>query len=167
MLTRKQFYKLLPVACDWAEKQERYIIEHGVPLNNDQQFDAHLIGIKEINKVRLLKVDKIPAPSIPELKRATELTGLLSSNARGVTFRFGIYIKKDFWNQRSLVVHELSHTMQYERLGGFKPFLEQYLNECITVGYPNGSLEQEAIRIEKEIYAYHHIYNITDTKKIK
>src|SRR6266487_3970556 len=120
MLTRKQFYKLLPVACDWAEKQERYIIEHGVPLN-----------------------------------------------ASGVTFRFVIYIKKDFWNQRSLVVHELSHTMQYERLGGFKPFLEQYLNECITVGYPNGSLEQEAIRIEKEIYAYHHIYNITDTKKIK
>ena len=52
----------------------------------------------------------------------------------------------------SMVVHELVHTLQYERFGGFRPFLEEYLFECITPpGYPFGPLEQEAKRIEHEM----------------
>lgn len=39
----------------------------------------------------------------------------------------------------------LVHTRQFERLGGFLPFLQQYLQECITVGYPAALVEQEAI----------------------
>ena len=50
-----------------------------------------------------------------------------------------------------LVVHELAHTAQYERLGGFKPFLKAYLEEWLTVGYPNGPLEQEAKQWETKI----------------
>ena len=42
-------------------------------------------------------------------------------------------------------MHELVHTSQYERLGGFMPFLQQYLNEYITIGYPEAPMEQEAI----------------------
>jgi len=49
------------------------------------------------------------------------------------------------------LVHELVHTGQYERLGGVRPFLERYLRECLTIGYPMGALEQEAIRIAEEI----------------
>ncbi|SRR6266496_1082597 len=150
-ITPAQFHKLLPLACNWAEQQEAYVIKNGVPLDNQRKVDAYLIGIKKINRVRLLRVDKIPTPSLPELKSAAELTGLLSSNTIGLTFRYGIYIRTGFWNQRRLLVHELTHTMQYERLGGFKRFLEQYLNECLTDGYPFGFLEQEAIRIEKEM----------------
>jgi hypothetical protein len=150
-MTLEELDLLLPLTCYWAKQQESYITKNGAPLDNDQKIDAYLIGIKKINKVRLLKVDQIPTPSIPELKNAAENTGLLSSSTIGVTFRYGIYIRSDFWNQRSLLIHELTHTMQYERLGGFKPFLEQYLNECITVKYPNGSLEQEAIEMEKEM----------------
>jgi hypothetical protein len=52
-----------------------------------------------------------------------------------------------------LVVHELAHTAQYERLGGFHPFLSAYLGECLTVGYPNGPLEQEAKEWERKIFA--------------
>jgi hypothetical protein len=37
------------------------------------------------------------------------------------------------------------HTAQYERLGGIEPFLRQYLRECLTIGYPEAPLEQEAI----------------------
>lgn len=37
------------------------------------------------------------------------------------------------------------HTMQYERMGGFAPFLRQYLGECPDVGYLNSPLEREAI----------------------
>lgn len=155
MITKEQFNKLLPLACDWATEQEKFILEKGIPLNDDQQIDAFLLSVKEIKKVRLLKVDKIPTPSIPELKAAVEYTGLLAESTIGVTFRYGIYIRSDCWNQRRLVVHELTHTMQYERLGGIAPFLAQYLDECFSVGYPNGALEQEAWRLEKEICTFH------------
>jgi hypothetical protein len=41
--------------------------------------------------------------------------------------------------------------MQYERFGGVLPFLRQYLTECLTVGYPEAPLEQEAIALSKTI----------------
>ena len=44
-----------------------------------------------------------------------------------------------------MVVHELVHTFQYERLGSVEAFLAQYLQECLTIGYPAAPLEQEAI----------------------
>lgn len=151
MVTPEQFKVLLPLACEWAQQQEKRILENGVALNVDQQIDAFLVGIKDPSIVRLLKVDRVPVPSHPALKAAVEMTGLISTTTAGVSFRYGIYIRSDCWNQRVLVVHELVHTMQYERLGGFKPFLNQYLLECLTYGYPLGSLEQEAKRIEKDI----------------
>jgi hypothetical protein len=63
---------------------------------------------------------------------AAEKTGLISPMTIGLTLRYGIFIRSEFWGERRLVVHELVHTAQYERLGGFRPFLEQYLRECIT-----------------------------------
>jgi len=69
----------------------------------------------------------------------------------GLTLRYGIFIRSDCWGERRLVVHELVHTLQYERLGGFMPFLQQYLHECITIGYPAAPMEQEAKRIEREM----------------
>jgi len=63
-------------------------------------------------------------------------------------------LQSDSWGERRLVVHELAHAAQYERLGGFQAFLEQYLSECITLpGYPFGPLEREANRIERETCA--------------
>ena len=49
------------------------------------------------------------------------------------------------------MVHELAHTIQYERLGGIKPFLRAYLEECLSLGYPNGPLEQKAKEWEGKI----------------
>ncbi len=31
------------------------------------------------------------------------------------------------------------------RMGGFQQFLQQYLLECLTIGYPDAPMEQEAI----------------------
>ena len=87
------------------------------------------------------------------LREAAETTGLISPLTAGLTLRYGIFIQSESWGERRLVVHELAHTLQYERLGGFRPFLEQYLYECITPGYPFGPLEQEAKRIEHEMCA--------------
>ena len=65
----------------------------------------------------------------------------------------GIFIRDDHWDSRRLVVHQLAHTMQYERLGSIESFLRQYLHECITTGYLAAPMEQEAKRIERETCA--------------
>ena len=82
---------------------------------------------------------------------AEDQEGLISPLTIGLTLRYGIYIRADHWGDRRLVMHELAHTAQYERLGGFEGFLRQYLGECLTIGYPEAPLEQEARRIEREI----------------
>ena len=152
MITRALLKLVLPLACSWAEEQERAIHREGVVLSSSQIEDARRIGVKEPLRVRLRVVEEIPLPLHPVLKAAAEKTGLISPHTIGLTLRYGIFIRSDCWGDRSLVVHELAHTAQYERLGGFHPFLEQYLDECITPpGYPFGPLEQEAKRIEREM----------------
>jgi hypothetical protein len=152
MISEATFQTLLPLACSWAEKQEAVILRDGVALTASQLADARRIGIVHPERVRLRVVDEIPMPSHPLLRQAAETTGMLSPLTAGLTLRYGIFIRADCWGDRRLVVHELAHTAQYERFGGFRPFLEQYLRECIMPpGYPFGVLEQEAKRVEGEI----------------
>jgi len=37
-------------------------------------------------------------------------------------------------------------------LGGFRPFLEKYLRECLSIGYPAVPMEREAIATERRLY---------------
>ncbi len=144
---------VLPMACAWAEEQEAVILRDGVALTASQIADARHIGIAHPERVRLRVVEEIPLPLHPLLREAAEITGLISPCTAGLTLRYGIFIRSESCERR-LVVHELAHTAQYERLGGFQPFLEQYLYECIIPpGYPFGLLEQEAKRIERETCA--------------
>ena len=145
---------LLPLACAWAEKQERNILREGVALTADQRADAKRVGVARPERVRLQSVREIPFPLHPLLRAAGERLGLVSGSTIGLTLRYGIFIQSDHWDSRRLVVHELAHTAQYERLGGFRGFLEAYLTECLTPpGYPFGPLEQEAKRMERDIGA--------------
>lgn len=136
---------LLPLACAWAEEQERAILRDGVPLTPAQNADARKIGVAHPERVRLLSVSDVPIPEHPALRAAAEATQLISPLTAGLTLRHGIFIRADCWGERRLVFHELVHTLQYERLGGFQQFLQQYLYECITIGYPAAPLEQEAV----------------------
>ena len=146
------FKTLLPLACAWAEEQEAIILRDGVALTASQLVDARQIGVAHPERVRLRVVDQVPVPAHPLLRQAAETTGMLSPMTAGLTLRYGILIRSDCWGERRLVVHELAHTAQYERLGSFTAFLEQYLCECITPpGYPFGPLEQEAKQKESLI----------------
>jgi hypothetical protein len=151
LITPEQFEALLPLACAWAKEQEQVIASHGVPLSPQQTNDANNAGVLLPEKVRLWAVPEIPKPAHPALNLAAEATGLISPLTIGLTLRYGIFIRADHWGVRRLVVHELVHTAQYERLGGFESFLRQYLLECIRIGYPAAPLEQEAKRIESRI----------------
>ena len=145
MFTEEQFKLLLPVAIAWAEEQEQIILRDGVPLSSDQVTDAKNIGVSHSENVRLLKVAGIPVPQHPILRAAADATQLISPYTAGLTLRYGIFIRADCWGDRRLVFHELVHTLQYERMGGFQNFLQQYLAECINIGYPTAPMEQEAI----------------------
>lgn len=143
---------LLPFACAWAQRQEKLILRHGVPLTAGQLEEARRVGIKFPERVHLLKVDKMPIPLPILLRRLAERAGLVPRDTIGMTLRYGIFIRADCWGQRRLLVHELAHTAQYERMGGFVPFLRAYLHECLhPPGYPFGPLEQEAKRMEGEL----------------
>jgi len=145
MITPEQLPTLLPLVHDWASEQEAAILGTGVPLTSSQIADAQKIGIAHPEKVRLLRVPRIPVPQHPMLRAAVEATGLISADTAGLSLRYGIFIHTGGWDDRCLVFHELVHTLQYERLGGLQPFLQQYLYECLTVGYHQSPLEQEAV----------------------
>lgn len=141
----QQFDILRSIACLLAEEQERLILHTGAPLSPLQITDAQRIGIAHPDRVRPLSVPRIPMPEHPLLREAASATKLISPNTTDLTLRYGIFIRADRVGDRQLVFHELVHTSQYERLGGFQGFLRQYLSECVTIGYPTAPMEQEAI----------------------
>ena len=141
-----QLQLLLPLAIDWATEQQNQILEQGVPLSIRELSDALRVGVKDPERVRLLQVQTIPSPTHPALKAAYAAGNLAPAAPRGLTLHYGVFIRADHWRSRSLIVHELVHTAQYERLGGIEPFLRQYLLECSTVGYTRSPMEAEAIK---------------------
>lgn len=135
---------ILPLAAAWVRRQERLILETGVPLTAEQLTDAQAVGVAQPERIRLLRVQAIPALRLRGLSVIAHKLGVLSPHTAGLTARYGIFIRADFCGHRGLLVHELAHTSQYERLGGIKPFLRDYLRECLVEGYPLGPLEREA-----------------------
>jgi hypothetical protein len=153
-VTPQEFETLLPRAATWAAEQEGLILQLGVPLTEAQLADARQVGVIHPERVRLLQVKQIPRPDHQELAAIAAMTNLISPLTAGMTLRYGIFIRTDCWGQRPLVAHELVHTSQYERLGGFEAFLRPYLLECLTSpGYPYGPMEQEAIVTSERLCA--------------
>ena len=150
-ITPEQFEALLPLACQWAAAQEQRILALGERLSGPALADARRIGVSQPESVRILYVSEIPIPQHPALRAAAEQTQLISPLTGGLTLRYGIFIRADCAYSRAMVVHELAHTAQYERLGGFEPFLRQYLIECLTIGYPEAPMEQEVIELTARI----------------
>ncbi len=151
-----QFVELLPLAASWAQEQESYILEHGEPLSDQQLADAKSVPVTNPQKVRLLSVNEIPLPKDEKLRQAAKITGFLMTGTIGLALRYGIYLISDYRQDRRLIVHELAHVVQYERCGGILEFLQQYLYECITIGYPEAPMEQQAISTADRILSQNH-----------
>ena len=148
-LTIEELDGLGPLAIAWLEEQECHIQNAGVPLSPAQLDDARRAGVQRAERVKVLAVPQIPWPANPVLRGIVEMTRLLVPETRGTTVRYGIFIRADSVDDRLLLVHELVHTAQYERLGGMLPFLRQYVYEWISD--PPGPLENEAAAIAAEI----------------
>ncbi len=132
----------VPPASLWVAHWERRICAAGVALTPLQLIDARAVGVAFPERVRLLRVERVPFP-----RWAGTLAGLAGAQpaqTAGLTARYGIFIRADHWGNRGLLLHELAHTAQYERLNGIRPFLRQYLRECLADGYAVAALELEA-----------------------
>ena len=143
--TIDQLEELLPLAAQWAAEQERHVLCEGVRLSEIELADAKAIGVRNPERVRLLRVDAVPIPVHPMLRAAAASINFLTAAPRGLALDYGIFIRADHWRDRALIAHELVHTAQFQRLGGILPFLQTYIFQCATVGYQNAPLELEAV----------------------
>jgi hypothetical protein len=142
--TLDQLEQLLALAAQWAAEQERRVLCEGVPLSEVEMADAKAIGVRNPERVRLLRVESVPVPAHPMLRAASASMSFLTAAPRGLALNYGIFLRADHWRERALIAHELAHTAQYQRLGGILPFLQTYIYQCATVGYRNSPLEMEA-----------------------
>lgn len=51
---------ILPLAVKWVEREERKIVTSGVPLSLEGLMDASRMGVAHPEKIRLMRVDRIP-----------------------------------------------------------------------------------------------------------
>jgi hypothetical protein len=142
---------LLPIVHAWAEKQHSIIMEEGVPLTESQLEDARRAGVACPEKIRVSHVEKLPQPDNPELMFMARQVGLFSERAYSLCLGYGIWLMHEALEDRLTFVHECVHVGQYEKLGGLRPFLNDYLRECIDPGFPFGRMEQESILVSKDI----------------
>src|SRR5947209_8660638 len=143
--------QLLPLATQWVAEQQQRVLCHGVPLSTNEIADARAIGVRNPERVRLLRVDSIPVPRHPALKAAAASINFVTAAPRGLALNNGIFVRADHWRDRELIAHELTHTAQYQRLGGVVPFLQTYLTQCATLGYQHAPLELQATRMASRI----------------
>jgi hypothetical protein len=142
---------VLPIVCDWAEKQEMIALEEGMPLTESQLADARMAKVAHPEKIRVNLVDKLPQPDHEELMFMAHQVGLFSERTTSLSLGYGIWLLPEAWTDRQALVHECVHVGQHEQLKGLRPFLGEYLRECIDPGYPFGRMEQESILVAKDI----------------
>lgn len=141
--------EILPIAVRWVKEHEEIILKDGVPLSGLQIAYAKQLGIVNVDKVKILYVNNIPKPQDTILAEACEQTQLITDDTAGLTLNYEIYLRSDCENDLKLIVHELMHVAQYERLGSIHGFLGEYLHEVLSIGYHGAPMEQEAIQAEK------------------
>ncbi len=103
------------------------------------------MGVAHPEKIRLMRVDRIPVLNSLLMKCIARLLPPVSANTVGLCLRYGIYLRVRYSDNRHLIAHECVHTGQYERHGSVSSFLRAYLTECMETGYPDAPLEREAI----------------------
>ncbi len=133
----------LPLASRWAVGQEKRILAEGRELAKWEVESALDIGVEDVDRVRIMIVPEVPTPGAAPLQFLAKLVGL-SMQASGMALGHGIYVEAKNALNPSLIVHELAHVAQYERLGGIREFMREYLVQCLRDGYWDAFLEREA-----------------------
>jgi len=135
---------LLPFGSWWVRKQESTVLREGRPLSKWETNWAIEVGVEKPEDVRVLPVSPIPTPGSRLLRFLSSFTRFMVESPTGMAVNYGILIDASHATNPSLLVHELAHVAQFEKLGGIEGFLEEYLRQCVTDGYWDSMMEQEA-----------------------
>ena len=101
--------------------------------------------------VRVGVVGRIPLPDDPQLRRIANFANFNFDQMEGMTFNRGIYLTENRRNDRGLLIHELAHVTQWNRLGK-EESIRQYIPEILQDGHGGGPLEQEASKFQMKFY---------------
>jgi hypothetical protein len=154
VIDQETFEQLLPLAYQWAKTQEEFVLAHGTPLGSQHMADARRAGVRDVERVRVLVVDRIPLPEGGELADAVWRTRIITADTRCVGVGHAIIIRAEAWGDRELLLHNLVHVAQCERSGSLEQWIRDYLLDRHTSPtFTVGSLEDEARRIAREICA--------------
>ncbi len=152
VVDQETFEQLLPLAFQWARNIENFVLQHGSPLRRRQVADARQVGVKEISRVRVLAVDRMPLPEEPQLAEAARRTQIITDFCRAIAIGHAVVVRANAWGDRELFLHQLVHVAQCERSGGLEQWVRQYLDDRMNCpNFTIGALEQEARRIAREI----------------
>ena len=143
-------WPLCRVLLVWAYRRERAITREGTPLTEFQRELARMAGVARADAVFISLANQIPVPLPALLRRLAARVGLISPHLGGMTLGHGIALRSDCRHDARLLIHELTHVAQVERLGGLAPFMKAYVRECVWPGYPRGPLEREARAAESQ-----------------
>ncbi|WP_028025308.1 hypothetical protein [Enterovibrio calviensis] len=135
--------QLMPSASEFVHEAQKEALLNGIPLTDAQIMVAKEMGVQQPEKVRVYYVDKLPAPTDPELLKVAKSVGYTNPNMAGYTYGYGVWIKNQYKTQRDLLPHELVHVKQAEELG-LTEQTRQYLMQMYVYGYDNAPMEKEA-----------------------
>ena len=148
-----EIIKIFPAVCEWIEQQENDIFSKGRCLTFNETQIAKNIGIKNFDIIKVYESEFVPQPKNKIILEMGKQFGLLNKErTKGICFRYGIFINKKATNKNLVLIHELIHTLQYEKFGSVEKFLYQYIKECIELGYESSPLELEAVNMSKLYY---------------
>jgi hypothetical protein len=154
VVSQEEFDRIVPLACAWAKSQEQLILQYGAPLSPRYANDAARVGVREIDRVRVLIVDKISLPEDPYLAEVARRWQIIPDTAPAIAVGYGIAVRADGWSNRELVLHQLMHVVQRERFADTESYIREYLVARLKCAqFTIGSFEEEARRTAKEICA--------------
>jgi hypothetical protein len=140
---------LMPGAVAYIEDTEREIRRRGRPLKADELRLARRLGVAHPEKVRVLVTDVFIEPRDKAFLALARRLGVADdAEEAGRAAGHGLQIKPQFAGSRRLMAHELTHVVQFERLG-MTGMLRQNFVELMLVGYARAPIEAEARDAER------------------
>jgi hypothetical protein len=92
-----------------GENIENFVLQHGSPLPRRQVTYARQVGVKDICRVRVLAVDRMPLPEEPALAEASRRTQIITDSCRAIAIGHAVVLRADAWGDRELFLHQLVH----------------------------------------------------------
>jgi hypothetical protein len=106
---------------------------------------ASAVGVAHPQRVRVLRVGRIPFPGGHPIDHLARQLGLPGLDVDGVTLGHGIFMRRDAATLR-LLAHECRHVAQFEAAGSLRAFLADYLRQVSRHGYADAPYEVDARR---------------------